>query len=261
MRVWDVNPGYLNRQSLLGEHREIHALFVILAQGGQGYAKHPETARWRGHLGALAMRHDLVVAEMALRGYRHRSPAPQSATAEDWPESFVDSPADQFARLLGKYRGREEGRIPLPLTAQELWAQHKYSVLARDPKAYREIGARLARLGRTSGVERLSEELAKFLRSTPSPGGIRNAVEHLWGYVSGFASPEERAALEAALRDEPVGVLFLIHRLAVQFQVSYVLGSTALSDLAAALSREGRPISPARTRPEPETRRRGSPKR
>jgi len=25
MRVWDINPGYLNRQSLLGEHRELQA--------------------------------------------------------------------------------------------------------------------------------------------------------------------------------------------------------------------------------------------
>ena len=30
MRIWDVNPGYLNRQSLLGEHRELHAIFSII---------------------------------------------------------------------------------------------------------------------------------------------------------------------------------------------------------------------------------------
>jgi hypothetical protein len=33
MRVWDVNPGYLNRPSLLGEHREIHAIVSILTHG------------------------------------------------------------------------------------------------------------------------------------------------------------------------------------------------------------------------------------
>jgi hypothetical protein len=30
MRIWDVNPGYLKRQSLLGEHRELHAIFPLL---------------------------------------------------------------------------------------------------------------------------------------------------------------------------------------------------------------------------------------
>ena len=27
MRIWDVNPGYLNRQSLLGEHANFTRLF------------------------------------------------------------------------------------------------------------------------------------------------------------------------------------------------------------------------------------------
>jgi len=30
MRLWDINPGYLNRQSLLGEHRELHGIVSIL---------------------------------------------------------------------------------------------------------------------------------------------------------------------------------------------------------------------------------------
>lgn len=36
MRVWYVNPGYLNRQSLLGEHRDIHVVVSILAHAKQG---------------------------------------------------------------------------------------------------------------------------------------------------------------------------------------------------------------------------------
>ena len=32
MCVWDVHPGYLNRQSLLGEHRELHGIASILSQ-------------------------------------------------------------------------------------------------------------------------------------------------------------------------------------------------------------------------------------
>ena len=74
MRVWDVDPGYLNRQSLLGEHREIHAILSIVTNNKKGYARHPETLRWKDRLGALKHRHDLVVSEMQLRSYQHHSP-------------------------------------------------------------------------------------------------------------------------------------------------------------------------------------------
>jgi hypothetical protein len=46
MRVWDVAAGYLNRGSLLGEHREIHGIAAILSHGMRGYSRHPETLRW-----------------------------------------------------------------------------------------------------------------------------------------------------------------------------------------------------------------------
>ncbi|HLP46574.1 MAG TPA: pyrimidine dimer DNA glycosylase/endonuclease V, partial [Candidatus Kapabacteria bacterium] len=63
MRIWDVNPGYLNRQSLLAEHREIHAIFAVITRGKKGYSRHPETLRWSGKLGLLKKRHDLLVSE------------------------------------------------------------------------------------------------------------------------------------------------------------------------------------------------------
>ena len=68
MRIWDLNPGYLNRQSLLGEHRELHGIVSILVNKKKGYAKHPETLRWVKHGWALTMRHNLLAAEMSLRG-------------------------------------------------------------------------------------------------------------------------------------------------------------------------------------------------
>ncbi|MGI8554818.1 MAG: pyrimidine dimer DNA glycosylase/endonuclease V [Pyrinomonadaceae bacterium] len=74
MRIWDVEPARLCRQHLLGEHRELHAVWTILAEGKAGYSRHPEVLRWQGKLPALAARHDAEVAEMAARGYRHRSP-------------------------------------------------------------------------------------------------------------------------------------------------------------------------------------------
>jgi hypothetical protein len=66
VRVWDVNPGYLNRQSLLGEHRELHAIVSIIKNNKKGYSRHPETLRWKNFGWALSQRHRLLAAEMNL---------------------------------------------------------------------------------------------------------------------------------------------------------------------------------------------------
>jgi uncharacterized protein YbgA (DUF1722 family) len=224
MRVWDINPGYLNRQSLLGEHREIHAVVSVLTNEKQGYARHPETRRWRQALWALKIRHDLVVSEMALRGYHHRSPV-RTSGAQAWPEAFIDTPGRQFTLLRTKYRHRALGRIPLPRTLQQLWAQHKYSVLARDPAYYRRIGTWVAAQNRGTSLEELARELVEILRVPPAEGRLVNALQHMWGYVSAFAR------LTATDLQRPVAVLTAIRALAITHQIRYLLESTALSEL------------------------------
>ena len=75
MRVWDLCPTILCRQHLLGEHREIHAIWSIIHNNKKGgYQNHPEVKRWVGKLNALRKRHDQVVNEMLNRGYNHHSP-------------------------------------------------------------------------------------------------------------------------------------------------------------------------------------------
>ena len=66
MRIWDVDPALLCRSHLLGEHRELHAIWTILSEDRRGYRSHPETIRWEGKLAALSRRHDELVAEMAV---------------------------------------------------------------------------------------------------------------------------------------------------------------------------------------------------
>ena len=216
MRVWDLDPGYLNRQILLGEHLEIHAI----ANNRKGYAHRPETLRWKQHRGALCRRHDLGVAEMGLRGYSHRSPALKTGS-DLWPSTFLESPGRQFRILAEKYRGRKgpHGRIPLPVNAGQLWAQHKYSVLARDPERYRELGRRVSRMRKGAELDDLAAELVGILREAPTPGRLRNAVDHLWGYVSGLEADSGNPTIaEIAAR-------------AMRHRVEYVLHSTALGDL------------------------------
>lgn len=51
MRIWDqVPPENLCRRHLLAQWREGLGLWNILTQGKRGYANHPETMRWRGHV-------------------------------------------------------------------------------------------------------------------------------------------------------------------------------------------------------------------
>ena len=223
MRIWDVNPGYLNRQSLLGEHREIHGLFNVIFHGKTGYSRHPETLRWYGKLSALKRRHDLLVSEMLLRGYRHHSPMPAGGD-NDVQFEFVDLPFRQFEILVEKYMDREKGRIPLPVNSQQLWAQHKYSILSRDPEYYREIGPLVSKNKSREFFEQLSLEFVKRLASAPDHGRLINGLQHMWGYVSSYiAPPEPKSDLKLLLET--------IRTLSVKHQVTYLLHSTALNEL------------------------------
>jgi hypothetical protein len=103
MRVWDIPPPRLCRQHLLGEHRELHAVWTVLTRGKRGYSRHPETLRWVGKLRALYLRHDRLVREMEGRGYTHRSPLDERfATGAAVQRVYVDSPARQRAILASK---------------------------------------------------------------------------------------------------------------------------------------------------------------
>lgn len=103
MRIWDLEPERLCRQHLLGEHRELHSLWVILTEGKKGFAHHPETARWRGKLKALFRRHEKLAAEMARRGYRHATPLPEElATGLCHQEEYKDTPEEQVEILRAR---------------------------------------------------------------------------------------------------------------------------------------------------------------
>jgi uncharacterized protein YbgA (DUF1722 family) len=229
VRVWDVNPGYLNRQSLLGEHRELHAIVSIIKHNKKGYSRHPETLRWINFGWALNQRHRLLAAEMKLRGYVDRTPVLLKNQRSKWPEVFVDLPAAQLAILAGKYKNAQQGRIPLPQNVQQLWAQHKYSVMARDNAEYKRIGRRIASAKTGSSITDLYPELVLLLRCPPVAGNLRNAVSHMWGYVSGCASLSGKTIEKKTTRE----LLKEIQYLALLHNVVYLKESTALSDLQA----------------------------
>lgn len=103
MRIWDLPPEILCRKHLLGEHRELHALWTIITQNKKGYSKHPETLRWVGKLKALYIRHNLLVKEMMNRGYKHHSSLDvRLATGKKMQTEFVHTPKEQIEILKNK---------------------------------------------------------------------------------------------------------------------------------------------------------------
>lgn len=103
MRIWDIAPSILCRKHLLGEHRELHALWTIVSENKKGYSKHPETLRWYGKLAALYNRHEMLVEEMKNRGYQHHSPLDKKlATGQSMQNEYVHSPEEQIQILRTK---------------------------------------------------------------------------------------------------------------------------------------------------------------
>jgi hypothetical protein len=227
MRIWDVHPGYLNRQSLLGEHRELHGIVSIIVNRKKGYSNHPETVRWVGYGWALRQRHRLLAAEMSLRGYTDKSPVDTRAKKGVWPETYIDEPFRQFQILEDKYRNKAPGRIPLPKNAQQLWRHHKYSVLARDANLYKKLGKEVSGMKPHQDFSELAKVLTDQLRKPPSTGGLRNALQHMWGHVSDCPSAPKGDIGSWSLRR----LMKETQRRSLASEEPYLTSSTALSEL------------------------------
>ena len=228
MRIWDLSPGYLNRQSLLGEHRELHGIVSIIVNKKKGYSKHPETLRWVGYGWALRMRHQLLAAEMKLRGYSEKSPVRTRAKNSAWPEQFIDTPMKQYQIINDKYQNKETGRIPIPKNAQELWRQHKYSIMARDVNLYKEIGPKVSKMKPLDDFSDLAFLFCNVLRQPPKESGLRNALLHMWGYVSEYADIDIHDVNTWSLNK----LVSHVQEYALKSNNGYLLESTALSDLS-----------------------------
>jgi uncharacterized protein YbgA (DUF1722 family) len=131
--------------------------------------------------------------------------------------------------LKQKYRDRSEGRIPLPTSSHELWAQHKYSVMARGVAEYKRLGSKVAGLRKRDGFEELAGQLVELLHIPPPRAGLRNALQHVWGHVSRYSSVPKRVVASYSLQR----YLSEIQKLARENGAPYLLASTAMTDLGA----------------------------
>lgn len=106
MRIWDLPANALCDRHLLGEHRELHAIWAILTEGKKGYSHHPETLRWRNRLAALYLRHEELVKEFERRGFKHNSPLNKKlAKGSAIQDQYVDTVEEQKEILRRKNCG------------------------------------------------------------------------------------------------------------------------------------------------------------
>ncbi len=236
MRVWDIHPGYLSRNSLMGQHAEIHALLSVVSCCKKGYGSHPETLRWKGNLDKLKIKHDLTVKEMKLRGYNHASPfiLDNDCAKSSSDLSYVNYPAEQFDILGQKYlEGPLEGRIPLPVRGSDFWAHHKYSIMARGYSFYKEIQSFLNQKNNLiiTKENNLIEAVLDIMEKPVTEKALVNVIHHIWGYFKEKASPEEKEHYLQCTRENFPQLLNSFYYMAQKYHQIYLLHSTIFADL------------------------------
>ncbi|MGM0652864.1 MAG: DUF1722 domain-containing protein [Bacillota bacterium] len=245
MRVWDLHPGYLSRQSLLGQHAEIHAVFAVIVDQKKGYSEHPETRRWSGNLQLLKRAHDFTVLEMKLRSFNHQSPLAGNCISgngigglkspgREEGLAYIDRPAGQILLLQDKYRHRkQQGRIPLPKNIFDLWAHHKYSVMARGYNYYKEVQGLLNDLDQYSISEtaEVHEKILALMREQVTIPALSNTADHLWGYLKRVADESEKEDYLQRKEEGLVAELIpYFYTLATKYNCIYLQHSTIFAD-------------------------------
>ena len=95
MRMWLVNPKFMCKQHLLGEHNELHKIVGCINKDRslEGFYKNGMMDTTQ-----IIKRHQDLVNEMTKRGYNHKSPLPSFT---DPIRGFVDSHRN-FKELINR---------------------------------------------------------------------------------------------------------------------------------------------------------------
>jgi len=122
----------------------------------------------------------------------------------------------------------------LPKNAQQIWSHHKYSVLARDVNLYKKLGRDISGMKPYHDFSELAKVVSELLRKPPSIGGLKNALQHMWGHVSD--SPH---TLKGEVESWSFSrLLEEIQRRSLANEEPYLTSSTALSELKAWIPKE-----------------------
>jgi hypothetical protein len=101
VRVWHPTlVDVLDDNRILAAHAETHYIQGALTGKHQIWWRHPETQRFYDRDGYIELCHDLIVREMRLRGFNHKTPMAGERTEEhhlmSWANSCQDAFGDHF---------------------------------------------------------------------------------------------------------------------------------------------------------------------
>ncbi|MGM9920512.1 MAG: DUF1722 domain-containing protein [Bhargavaea sp.] len=114
---------------------------------------------------------------------------------------------------------------------EELWSHEKYRVMYHSQTHYEQIRETLKRDPPLADIETL---IGDAIRTPPTDGSVRNAVQHMWGYFKKQAEEEEKQEYRRLLDGFSSGgtreeeLLRFIRTLAEKYGVKYLLNSTIL---------------------------------
>lgn len=185
--ILDLHPGYLGNKHIVDEYQLLQSVLTRHSDPDTWLTAKTGVQLWSKYSWAAYHRYRWLEGELIFRGVAHESTQTkfQRIVNENcWPESSC-TPAQQLKAISGMRIHADTARLPLPKNAQQVWAQHKYSVMARDNNLYREMGPKVAGLKTEAEFADLVNELTYSLQMQPSEGGLRNAAQHMWGHVSG----------------------------------------------------------------------------
>ncbi|KZE37293.1 hypothetical protein AV656_12045 [Bhargavaea cecembensis] len=114
---------------------------------------------------------------------------------------------------------------------EQLWSREKYRVMYHSQAHYDRIRETLKENPALSDIETL---IGEAVRIPPTPGSVRNAVQHMWGYFKKEADDSEKqeylrlveGASSGTIREKEL--LQFLGELAVKYSAEYLLNSTIL---------------------------------
>lgn len=117
MRLWTIDPGYLDAAGLVALWREALLARAVLEGATRGYRHHPQLIRFRQQhdpLGCINRYLRGVHEEACRRGYRfdERKLAPTAVAIGSMSETRGQLDTE-WGHLLGKLRGRDPARYAL----------------------------------------------------------------------------------------------------------------------------------------------------
>jgi len=100
--MWKVDPRWMCRKHLLGEHVEMHMFYGTIKKGIsiEGYVVTGLVETWE-----IKARHDELALEMERRGYNHASPMLEFEVV---PEGYIDV-AESTRELIHRCQECAEG--------------------------------------------------------------------------------------------------------------------------------------------------------